>query len=187
MAKGNEKTTSINKGEIILYQSPDGKAALDVRLEGETLWLSLNQIAGLFERDKSVISRHLSNVYKTAELNRGATVAFFATVQNEGGRQVERRIEYFNLDAIISVGYRVNSKRGTQFRIWATNVLREHLVRGFTLNEKRLQEQEQKLADLRRTVGLLEKTLAHQAIGLDEAKGLLNVITDYALLIFALF
>jgi prophage maintenance system killer protein len=180
MAKGNEKTPSINKGEIILYQSPDGKAALDVRLEGETLWLSLNQIAGLFERDKSVISRHLSNVYKTAELNRGATVAFFATVQNEGGRQVERRIEYFNLDAIISVGYRVNSKRGTQFRIWATNVLREHLVRGFTLNEKRLQEQEQKLADLRRTVGLLEKTLAHQAIGLDEAKGLLNVITDYA-------
>ena len=180
MAKGTEKTTSFNKGEIVLYRSQDGKAALDVRLEGETLWLSLNQIAGLFERDKSVISRHLSNVYKTGELDRGATVAFFATVQSEGGRQVERQIEYFNLDAIISVGYRVNSKRGTQFRIWATNVLREHLVRGFTLNEKRLQEQEQKLADLRRTVGLLEKTLAHQAIGLDEAKGLLNVITDYA-------
>ena len=180
MAKDTEKTTSFNKGEIILYRSQDGKAALDVRLEGETLWLSLSQIAGLFERDKSVISRHLNNVYKTGELDRGATVAFFATVQNEGGRQVERQIEYFNLDAIISVGYRVNSKRGTQFRIWATNVLREHLVRGFTLNEKRLQEQEQKLADLRRTVGLLEKTLAHQAIGLDEAKGLLNVITDYA-------
>ena len=180
MAKDTEKTTGSNKGEIILYRSPDGKAALDVRLEGETLWLSLNQIAGLFERDKSVISRHLRNVYKTGELNREATVAFFATVQDEGGRQVERRIEYFNLDAIISVGYRVNSKRGTQFRIWATNVLREHLVRGFTLNEMRLREQEQKLADLHRTAALLEKTLAHQAIGLDEARGLLNVITDYA-------
>ena len=89
-------------------------------------------------------------------------------------------VEYFNLDAIISVGYRVNSMRGTQFRIWATNVLRDHLVRGFTLNETRLREQEQKLADLRRTVGLLEKTVAHQAISLDEAKGLLQVITDYA-------
>lgn len=180
MAKKTENPTTSNKGEIILYRSADGKAALDVRLEGETLWLNLNQIAGLFERDKSVISRHLSNVYKTGELDRGATVAFFATVQNEGGRQVERQVKYFNLDAIISVGYRVNSKRGTQFRMWATNVLREHLVRGFTLNEKRLKAQEQKMADLRRTVGLLGKTLAHQAIGLDEAKGLLNVITDYA-------
>ncbi|MBW2109186.1 MAG: virulence RhuM family protein, partial [Deltaproteobacteria bacterium] len=114
MTKQTDKATSPDKGEIILYRSPDGKAALDVRLEGETLWLNLNQMAGLFERDKSVISRHLRNIYKTGELNREATVAFFATVQDEGGRQVERRIEYFNLDAIISVGYRVNSKRGTQ-------------------------------------------------------------------------
>jgi hypothetical protein len=168
MAKKPEKSLAPDNGEIVLYRSPDGKAALDVYLDGETLWLNLNQLAGLFERDKSIISRHISNVYKTGELNRETTVAFFATVQNEGGRQVERQIEYFNLDAIISVGYRVNSKRGTQFRIWATNVLREHLVRGFPLNEKRLREREQKLSDLHRTVGLLEKTLAHQAIGLDE-------------------
>lgn len=180
MVKKTDKRGNPINGEIILYQSPDGKAELDVRLKDETLWLNLNQLAGLFERDKSVISRHLGNVYKTGELTKEATVAFFATVQDEGGRQVERHIEYFNLDAIISVGYRVNSKRGTQFRIWATNVLREHLVRGFTLNEKRLRNQEQKLVDLRRTVGLLEQTLAHQAIGLDEAKGLLQVITDYA-------
>jgi prophage maintenance system killer protein len=180
MVKKTEKMKNPINGEIILFQSPDGKAELDVRLKGETLWLNLNQLSRLFERDKSVISRHLGNVFKTGELNKEATVAFFATVQDEGGRQVERHIEYFNLDAIISVGYRVNSKRGTQFRIWATNVLREHLVRGFTLNEKRLRNQEQKLVDLRRTVGLLEQTLAHQAIGLDEAKGLLNVITDYA-------
>ena len=177
MAKKTDKTNKPSTGEIVLYQSPDGKAALDVRLEGETLWLNLNQIAGLFERDKSVISRHLGNVFKSAELERNSVVAFFATTAADGKTY---NVEYFNLDAIISVGYRVNSKRGTQFRIWATNVLREHLVRGFTLNEKRLREQEQKLADLRRTVGLLEQTLAHQAIGLDEARGLLKVITDYA-------
>lgn len=105
------------RGEIVIYQAGDGLPALDVRLEHETLWLSLNQLAALFERDKSVISRHLHNIYRTEELERNSTVAFFATVQDEGGRSVERQIEYFNLDAIISVGYRVNSKRGTQFRI----------------------------------------------------------------------
>jgi hypothetical protein len=109
MAKKTEKNSIPSKGEIVLYQSPDGNAALDVRLEGETLWLSLNQVARLFERDKSVISRHLGNIFKTGELDREATVAFFATVQDEAGRRVERQIEYFNLDAIISVGYRVNS------------------------------------------------------------------------------
>jgi len=177
MAKKTYKTNKPRTGEIVLYQSPDGKAALDVRLEGETLWLNLNQLAGLFERDKSVISRHLGNVFRSGELERNSVVAFFATTAADGKTY---NVEYFNLDAIISVGYRVNSKRGTQFRIWATNVLREHLVRGFTLNEKRLREQEQKLTDLRRTVGLLGQTLAHQAIGLDEAMGLLKVITDYA-------
>jgi hypothetical protein len=110
-------------------------------------------------------------------LERNSVDAFFATTAADGKTY---NVEYFNLDAIISVGYRVNSKRGTQFRIWATNVLREHLVRGFTLDEKRLREQDQKLADLRRTVSLLEQTLAHQTIGPDEAKGLLQVITDYA-------
>jgi len=177
MAKKTNKATKPSAGEIILYQLPDGKAALEVRLEGESLWLNLNQIAGLFERDKSVISRHLKNVFRFGELERNSVVAFFATTAADGKTY---NVEYFNLDAIISVGYRVNSKRVTQFRIWATNVLREHLVRGFTLNEKRLREQEQKLLDLRRTVGLLEQTLAHQSIGLDEAKGLLQVVTDYA-------
>ena len=163
VAKKSDKTIFAERGAIILYRSPNGKAALDVRLDGETLWLNLNQPAGLFDGDTSVISGHLGNVFKSGELEREPVVAFFATVQNEGGRQVERQIEYFNLDAIISVGYRVNSKRGTQFRIRATHVLRE---------------QERKLCDLHRAVGPLEKTLAHQAIGLDEAKGLLPVITD---------
>ena len=109
-------------GDIVLYKTKDGRVALDVRLEKETLWLSLNEVAALFGRDKSVISRHLRNIFSSNELKRGSTVAFFATVQHEGGRAVERQIEFFNLDVIISVGYRVNSRRGTQFRIWATQV-----------------------------------------------------------------
>jgi prophage maintenance system killer protein len=173
-------TSESNKGEIILYQSSDGKAALDVRLDRETVWLNQRQMAELFDKDTDTIGLHIRNIYKESELPRKGTTEESSVVQKEGKRQVRRKVGFYNLDVIISVGYRVKSKRGTQFRIWATNVLREHLVRGFTLNEKRLQEQEQKLADLRRTVGLLEKTLAHQAIGLDEAKGLLNVITDYA-------
>jgi hypothetical protein len=137
-------------------------------------------VAELFDKDTDTIGLHIRNIYKEGELTRKGTAEKSSVVQNEGGRQVRRKVGFYNLDVIISVGYRVKSKRGTQFRIWATNVLREHLVRGFTLNQKRLQEQEQKLSDLRCTIGLLEKTLAHQAIGLDEAKGLLNVITDYA-------
>jgi prophage maintenance system killer protein len=180
MAKKIDKTASSDKGEIILYRSPDGKAALDVRLEQETVWLNQRQMAELFDKDTDTIGLHVRNIYKEGELIRKGTTEQSSVVQNEGGRQVRRKVNFYNLDVIISVGYRVKSRRGTQFRIWATNVLREHLIRGFTLNEKRLREQEQKLVDLRRTVGLLEQTLAHQAIGLDEAKGLLQVITDYA-------
>ena len=104
MPKKTEKSITTGKGEIVLYQSPDGKAALDVRLEGETLWLNLNQLAGLFERDKSVISRHLGNVFKSGELERNSVVAFFATTAADGKTY---NVEYFNLDTIISVGYRV--------------------------------------------------------------------------------
>jgi type I restriction enzyme, R subunit len=124
-------------GEVVVYEAPDGEARVDVRLDRETVWLSLSQMAELFGRDKSVISRHLRNVFQSGELERVATVAKNATVQSEGGREVEREIEFFNLDAILSVGYRVSSKRGTQFRIWATRTLREHLVRGYTLDRQR--------------------------------------------------
>ena len=117
-----------------------GQSRVDVRVVNETVWLSLNQIAELFQRDKSTISRHINNVYDEGELQRTATVANFATVQNEGEREVSREIEYFNLDVIISVGYRVKSHRGTQFRIWATRQLREFLVQGFLLNDERFKE-----------------------------------------------
>lgn len=125
-------------GEIVFYQSGDGKIRLETRLENETLWLTINQIAELFNVDKSGVSRHLKNIFATGELQRQTTVANFATVQNEGERSVSRDLEYYNLDAIISVGYRVNSIRGTQFRIWATQQLKEYLVKGFVMDDERL-------------------------------------------------
>ncbi|MBW2096663.1 MAG: virulence protein RhuM/Fic/DOC family protein [Deltaproteobacteria bacterium] len=170
MAKDTDQSTNLDKGEIILYRSPDGKAALDVRLKGETLWLNLKQLADLFERDKSVISRHLRNVFKSGELERNSVVAFFATTAADGKTY---NVEYFNLDAIISVGYRVNSKRGTQFRIWATNVLRDHLLKGYSINQRRLKE-------LRQSLKLVEQVLDRYEMDSDQAKALLRVVTDYA-------
>src|SRR5208282_426935 len=128
------------KSELILYQTEDNRTRIEVRLENETVWLSLNQMAELFQRDKSVISRHISNVFDEGELRREATVAKSATVQTEGGKQVTREIEFFNLDVIISVGYRVKSQRGTQFRIWATQRLREYIVKGFAMDDERLKQ-----------------------------------------------
>lgn len=168
------------KGEIVIYQEDDGKTDIFVTLYQESLWLSLNQIAELFGRDKSVISRHLRKVFHDGELNREATVAFFATVQNEGGRSVERRVEYFNLDVILSVGYRVNSKRGTQFRIWANNVLKEYLIKGYTVNEKRLREREKELQALKTGIQLLERSIMEQAQQLNQAKTLVNIIADFS-------
>ena len=128
----------MENSEIIIYQSEDGKTKVEVRMEGETVWLTLNQLAELFQRDKSVVSRHIKAIYSEGELSAEATVAKNATVQNEGGREVLRDIDYYNLDMIISVGYRVNSHRGTQFRIWATQRLREYIIKGFTLDDERL-------------------------------------------------
>jgi len=128
------------KSELIIYQTDDGETRLQVRMDQETAWLTLNQMADLFQRDKSVISRHIRNVFEEGELLRERTVANFATVQFEGNREVSREVEYFNLDVIISVGYRVKSHRGTQFRIWATQRLREYIVKGFALDDERLKQ-----------------------------------------------
>ena len=129
---------SVPQSSLILYQTEDGRTRLQVRLDGETAWLSLNQMADLFQRDKSVISRHISNIFSEGELTAAATVAKSATVQVEGRKQVTRDIEYYNLDVIIAVGYRVKSHQGTQFRIWATQRLREYLVKGFAMDDERL-------------------------------------------------
>jgi prophage maintenance system killer protein len=164
-------------GEVLVYESPDGGVRVDVRLEQETVWLSLNQMAELFGRDKSVISRHLRNVFQSGELAPAATIAKNATVQREGGRAVTREIEYYNLDAILSVGYRVNSKRGTQFRIWATRTLRDHLLRGYTLHDRRLAERG--LGEIEQAVGLLARTLTSHALVTSEGQAVLDVVQRY--------
>lgn len=136
------------KNEIILFENQGVK--LEVNLKDETVWLTLDQMAELFKRDKSVISRHISNIFKEEELDKNSTVANFATVQNESGRTVTRNIDYYNLDIIISVGYRVKSKEGTKFRQWATKVLKDYMLKGYAINQKRLEylEKTVKLIDI---------------------------------------
>ena len=165
--------------QIEIYQTKDKQTRVEVRFEEDTVWLSLNQLTVLFGRDKSVISRHLKNIYRDGELKIKATVAKNATVQIESGREVVRKIEYFNLDAIISVGYRVNSKQGTQFRQWATQRLKDHLVKGYTLNEKRLQQVLQNMQQLEQAVKLIQQSGNSGQLNITEAKGLLEIITNY--------
>lgn len=170
----------MNETHIKIYQSEDGKTEISVQLDKETVWLSLNQIVDLFNRDKSVISRHINNIFNERELLREATVAKYATVQNEGGREVERNIEYFNLDVIISIGYRIKSLRGTQFRIWANKVLKDYLIKGYALNEKRLSQQNEQLKELKESVKILGNVLNYKTLTNDESAGLLKIISDYA-------
>ena len=160
-----------NHGEIIIYQTEDGLTRINVNMQNETVWLSLDQMAELFQRDKSTISRHIKNIYTEGELVREATVANFATVQNEGERQVERNIEYYNLDVIISVGYRVKSLRGTQFRIWANSVLKEYIIKGFAMDDERLKGNGggnywKELIDRIRDIRSSEKVLYRQVLDL---------------------
>ena len=168
------KSTAIAKmkkpTDIVLYRSRDGAVQLDVQLERETIWLSLNQLAELFDRDKSVISRHLRNIFKEGELHRASVVAKNATTAADGKRY---QVEYFNLDAILSVGYRVNSKRGTEFRIWATNVLRQHLIQGYSVNEKRLKA-------LKQTLRIAADISRRKLLTGDEASALLQTVSEYS-------
>lgn len=128
-----------NKTELVIYESKDGNVKLDVNLENETVWLSLEQMTKLFGRDKSVISRHIKNIFAEGELERNSsTIANFATVQKEGTREVERNIDYYNLDVIISVGYRVKSLEGVRFRKWATALIKEYIIKGYTMDDERL-------------------------------------------------
>jgi hypothetical protein len=152
----------MNTSAIQIFTTKDGKTEIEVKLDRETVWLSLNHMVELFERDKSLISRHINNTYKEKELTREATVAKYATVQNEGERIVEREMDFYNLDVIISVGYRIKSKRGTQFRIWANQVLKEYLIQGYSINEKRLQHKTEQLEELRKSVKLLGQVLNYK-------------------------
>lgn len=161
--------------EIALYTAKDGHIELDVTLADETVWLSANQLVKLFGRDKSVISRHLNNIFKIRELERGSVVAKFATTAADGKTY---QVEYYNLDAIISLGYRVNSKQGIQFRRWATSILKEHLIRGYTTYEKRLSERG--IKELQQTVKLLQKTLVRHECVNDLGEEAIQIIVSYS-------
>lgn len=175
------RTKKISSKEIVIYRNKEGKVSLEAQVKEETVWLDLNQIAKLFLVDKSGVSRHLRNIFDTGELDRASTVAKIATVKNEGGRTINRQIEYYNLDAILSVGYRVNSKRATQFRIWATGILRNHIIDGYTLNQKRLLEiKGRQLYDFEQAVAIVKKTIDNRLLSSVESEGVLRVITDYA-------
>jgi len=166
---------TFEQGELIVYQSEDGSAEVDVRLQNETVWLSLNQMAELFGRDKSVISRHLRNIFQTEELERNAVVAKNATTATDGKTY---QVDFYNLDAIISVGYRVNSIRGNRFRIWATSVLKDHLVKGYTFNQKRLTEKG--LGEVRQVLELLSKSLQSHALISDKGRAILDIVNEYS-------
>ena len=164
--------------KIIIYRTADGQTSVDVRMEGDTVWLSQAQMAELFQTDRTSILRHIKNIYKTDELEESSTCAFFAQVRSEGKRRVTRQIPYYNLDMIISVGYRVNSLRGTQFRIWANKVLKEYLVKGYAVNKALT---EQRYTELKQLVAVLGRTVkAQEALTSDDALNLVEVVSDYA-------
>lgn len=165
-----EEPSAYQDGAIVLYRTPDGSMSLDVRLEKETLWLDAHQMARLFDRHRSVILRHIRNIYETSELDQTSTCAKNAQVAADGKL---RQMDLYNLDMIIGVGYRVNSRRGTQFRIWATKVLKDHLVKGYSVNTKRLKE-------LRQSLKLIGQVLERYDVTSDQARALLYVVTDYA-------
>jgi len=165
------------ENKVIIYQTPDGQTQLDVRLEKETVWLTQAQMAELFQTDRTSIVRHINNIYKSEELDPKSTCAKIAQVQTEGKRQVTRLIPYFDLDMIISVGYRVNSKRGVQFRQWANRVLKQYLIKGYAVNEHIRQEQ---ISELRQLVQVVGRTLQSKEIANTvESQDLLNVVVDY--------
>ncbi|HMV22628.1 MAG TPA: RhuM family protein, partial [Rhodocyclaceae bacterium] len=161
------------QGEILLYQTPEGGPAMEVRLELETVWLTQVQMAELFGVNVPAVFKHIKNIFATGELQSEATVSKMEIVRQEGKRQVRRVVEHYSLDMVISVGYRVNSLRGTQFRIWATNVLRQHLVQGYTIHERRLKE-------LNQAVRLIADVAHRRTLSGDEATALLDVVADYS-------
>jgi prophage maintenance system killer protein len=169
---------STSSSSIIIYEAKDGSIKLDAKLVDDTIWLSQAEIASLFSVQLPAISKHITNIYKEKELEKKSTLSEMETVRKEGKRTVKRTVEHFNLDMIVSIGYRVNSKRATQFRIWATNILRQHLTKGYTLNPHQLPAA--KMQELQSAVSLIKKAMERKELSGDEASGLLKIITEYA-------
>jgi len=165
---------------IIIYQTPSGKTQIDVQLQNNTIWLTQKAMGELFECSTDNISLHLKNIYKEQELSKDSTTEDFSVVQKEGSRKIKRTKTFYNLDAIIAVGYRINSKKATQFRIWATNVLKQYLVSGYAINEKRLAEKQEQIEVLKNSLNLLTRSIASQAQNIDEAKNIAKVLDIFA-------
>jgi prophage maintenance system killer protein len=167
-----------NQNFIIFKDSGTG-IEVEVKFNDENLWLNLNQLSQLFKRDKSAISRHIKNIYESKELDRSSTVAFFATVQNEGKRQVERNIEFFNLDLIISLGYRVNSKIGTKFRIWSNKVLKNYLIKGYTVNQKKLLSAKDSISELYSILTEIKNISTKASLSNFDKQSFVDLILEY--------
>lgn len=170
----------MKESEILIYKGDNGETEIEVKLERETIWLSQKQIADLFDKDSDTIGLHLKNIYSTGELEESSTTEEYSVVQKEGIRNVKRKIRHYNLDAVISVGYRVNSIRGTQFRIWANKILKEYLIKGYSINEKTLKQQSEQLSELQKTIKILSSAIKSKELTSDESKGLLSIISDYS-------
>lgn len=170
----------INNQEVMIYEDGENKFKVEVEVDNETVWLTQRQMSELFGKSLKTVNEHLKNIYREGELDEISTIRKSRIVQIEGDRKVERDLIFYNLDVIISVGYRVKSKQGTQFRIWATQILKDHLIKGYTLNEKRLKEKLAQFEELQNTIKILERTVQSQQIQLDEAQGLLKVISEYS-------
>ena len=165
------------ENQIVIYKNNDGNIECSVNLRDNTLWLSLDQIATVFQKNKSTISRHIKNIFETEELDKDSVVAFFATTANDGKNY---SVAYYNLDMIISVGYRVNSKIATNFRKWATNVLKNYLTQGYAINEKLLSDKQEKIQTLQTTVSLITRSLTNQIETLDEAQQVAKILDNFA-------
>ena len=163
--------------QIEIYQSEDGQTQIQVRLEKDTIWLSQAQMAELFDKNSDTIGLHLNNIYKSGELEQSATTEESPVVRQEGKRQVRRKIKFYNLDAIISVGYRVNSKKGTRFRIWATHRLKEYLVKGYSINQQRFK---QNAVELQHAMALIQKAAQSPSMETDVGRGLVESPEPYA-------
>lgn len=163
---------------VILYQAEDGSLKTEVPMQGDTVWLNQKQMAELFGKDVRTVNEHIQNIYKEDELSPKSTIRDFRIVRQEGNRKVTREIEHYSLDVIISVGYRVKSKQGTQFRIWATKILKEYLVQGYALDQERLKKQKQQIKELEKTLILFQQAQS-DVLSQSEATGLLSVLTEY--------
>jgi len=177
MTLGNHKDMN---SSLEIFRLPNGKTEIAVRLENETVWLSQKQMSELFDKDADTIGLHLKNIFSSNELDEESTTEDFSVVQIEGQRKVTRKIKHYNLDAIISVGYRVNSSRGIQFRKWASNILKEYLIQGYSINEKLLKQKVEQLQELQKSVKILGNIIQQKALTDEESSGLLQIISNYA-------